>query len=503
MPQAAWFTVEFTFHSGHSLPVADVHNLSSDPFIEAVVTCNDLPDYKDDPPLLWRTPTVRHTREPVWDSRWRVSGIPASGLHLAMKLKDEDARDRDDRLGKAYLDLTRDQMRDGFELVHHKAVVMKRKGSVVPYIATYLTAMLPGQHLVLHPRIELSVKVVAMEGDPPLDRPYTIGPNKYSRHFSPLIGRVVLDSQGAKNEKNPKAKQIATSSFTANKLQLSGPVPSKLRHRFVPYRPFIDWLFLKSGPWGWILNAGLHKQYRTVYSYDKNTEYGIVCSTNGPIQDIPPTPVVSMDMASTFLKMTNHGEGERIFTYVITLDGEWRFCETGEEFAIDLLSKHSMHADVAKEVAFSGEFFVRKKAAHHSHHQGAQQNGDAGDAGPPPDSKEYELIIDNDSGTYRPKKELLPTLQEWLSRPENLGSLGDVSAMDGFDEKLKTWKSERKAAKHDLKKGKVKLVRSGSSISSLSSSELGGGGSISSEDIEDAVRSHEERLGQPSKVEAK
>jgi len=155
---------------------------------------------------------------------------------------------------------------------------------------------------------------------------------------------------------------------------------------------------------------------------------------------------------------------------------------------------------VAKEVAFSGEFFVRRKATHHSHHLGPQQNGDGG---PPPDSKEYELVIDNDSGTYRPKKEFLPILQEWVSRSGNLGSLGAVLAMDGFDEKLKSWKSERKAAKHDLKKGKVKLAHSGSSISSLSSSELGGGGSISSEDIEDAVRSHDEHLGQSSKPEAK
>jgi hypothetical protein len=121
---------------------------------------------------------VRASRDPVWDCKWRVAGISASGLRLAMRVKDEDVRDRDDRLGKAYLDLTQEQMHDGFELVHHKAVVMKRKGSIVPYITTYLTAVLPGQHLVLHPRIELSVKVVAME-DCPLERAYTAGPSTY------------------------------------------------------------------------------------------------------------------------------------------------------------------------------------------------------------------------------------------------------------------------------------------------------------------------------------
>jgi len=197
--------------------------------------------------------------------------------------------------------------------------------------------------------------------------------------------------------------------------------------------------------------------------------------------------------------MTWHGEGERIYTYVITLDGEWRFCETGEEFAIDLLSKHSMHADLAKEVAFSGEFFVRRKESHHSH-----QPPPNGDAGPIPvhNSKDYELVIDNESGTYQPKKELLPTLQEWMSRSENLGGLGGVLAMDGFDETLKKWKKERKEAKRNHKGGKVKLACAKGSVSSLSSSELGGGGSISSEDIEEAIREQQEQQAQHKPPEA-
>jgi hypothetical protein len=31
---------------------------------------------------------------------------------------------------------------------------------------------------------------------------------------------------------------------------------------------------------------------------------------------------------------------------VITLDGMFRFTETGKEFGIDMLSKHTMHSDV-------------------------------------------------------------------------------------------------------------------------------------------------------------
>ena len=53
--------------------------------------------------------------------------------------------------------------------------------------------------------------------------------------------------------------------------------------------------------------------------------------------------------------------GGRVYTYIITLQGEWRFTETGSEFSIQFLSKHSMHSDFSQEVACAGEFFVRRR----------------------------------------------------------------------------------------------------------------------------------------------
>jgi hypothetical protein len=176
------FTVEFTFHSGHSLPIADLHNLSSDPYLEAVLTCPDLLQKPDEPPHTWRTPTMRESRDPKWECTWKVSGIPSSGFRLKMRIMDEDVRDRDDRLGKAYLNINQEQMYDGFELVHEKVRVLKRKGSIVPYITTYVTAILPGQHLILHPQVEISLRVIAMRRVCSIDRAYTIGP-RMSIHF--------------------------------------------------------------------------------------------------------------------------------------------------------------------------------------------------------------------------------------------------------------------------------------------------------------------------------
>ena len=164
-----------------------------------------------------------------------------------------------------------------------------------------------------------------------------------------------------------------------------------------------------------------------------------------------------------------------------------------------------MHSDVAVEVAYSGEFFVR--ALHrdgqvdiHSHTdqggdastRGDESNEQARDSSPSPhtedpdeDPSHYELVIDNDSGTYRPRSDLLPLLRAWLAAPQNLGALGRVTAVDAFDENQKRWKEERKKLKEEesggKKGGKRKQVQRQVSVSpgsSTSSSVSGMSGVI-------------------------
>lgn len=131
-------------------------------------------------------------------------------------------------------------------------------------------------------------------------------------------------------------------------------------------------------------------------------------------------------------------KGGRIFTYVLTLDNLWRFTETGKEFGIDMLSKHTMHSDVSIYIAFSGEFFIRRLKHSHrppppepteetsqSHppdhgqnptHPAEDISSGPPDDEPPKDPSYYELVIDNDSGTYRPNAELLPVLKDFLAQ---------------------------------------------------------------------------------------
>lgn len=175
--------------------------------------------------------------------------------------------------------------------------------------------------------------------------------------------------------------------------------------------------------------------------------------------------------------MVHYDEGGRIFTYVLTLDGLLRFTETGKEFGIDLLSKHTMHSDVNVYIACSGEFFVRrlkhpKRSAddpEQETHPDVDLPGGPPSEEPPQDPKNYELVIDNDSGTYRPDGSLLPLLKEFLR--ENFPGL-HVVTKECTDEKLTKWKEQQRERKKKEGKNIEMVQNSDSEISSSDEERL-------------------------------
>jgi hypothetical protein len=210
-------------------------------------------------------------------------------------------------------------------------------------------------------------------------------------------------------------------------MQLSGPVPDELYHRYVEFKPFVAGMFTAHSLRGRILNRALRHQHARIYNYDRSTTYGVFQEP-------------CIDMTKKFLEFVHHDQGGRIFTYVITLDGQWRFTETGKEFGIDLLSKHTMHSDVSIYIAFSGEFFIRKLKRPPPPKEEREQNlseDKPDDASidlptaespgqesqsrssvkePNKDPRRYELIIDNDSGTYRPNGKKLHLLKAFMEK---------------------------------------------------------------------------------------
>lgn len=255
-------------------------------------------------------------------------------------------------------------------------------------------------------------------------------------------------------------------SFQANEIQLRGPVPDQLYHRYVEFKPFIKGMFTRAGIRGRIFNHALHHQHARVYNYDRSTKYGVF--------DEP-----CLEMTQQFLHMVHYDLGFRTFTYVLTLDGLLRFTETGKEFGIDMLSKHSMHSDISIYVAFSGEFFVRRpRRSHHAKSPSYEKSSfdsadheivhDNEDEQPPRDPAAYELIIDNDSGTYRPNGQLLGLLHDFLS--SNLPGL-KIRTMACDDEHLVKMKKEQREQKKSSGNMRTYVQYSGSETSSISSSD--------------------------------
>lgn len=252
------------------------------------------------------------------------------------------------------------------------------------------------------------------------------------------------------------------SSFQANQMQLRGPVPSDLYHRFVEFKPIMSNLFASAGLRGKVLNKAVHKQHKRIYNYSRSTEHGFFepCTEEASLQ---------------FLKMVHFDEGGRLFTYCLTLDACLRFTETGKEFGIDMLSKHNMHSDVQHYIACSGEFMIRRLEKPDANddpnpaedtHPAADIEGGPPHSPPPQDPSYYQLIIDNDSGTYRPDKHILPDLKAFLER--QFPGLAIV-VMHWEDEGLQELKEAQRSVKK--KEGRMVNVVLNSSLSSISSAE--------------------------------
>ncbi|EKM54783.1 uncharacterized protein PHACADRAFT_258875 [Phanerochaete carnosa HHB-10118-sp] len=455
------YTCKITFIKATSVPVADFNDLSCDPYLQATLTAEKGLEQPDGIPqmLTYRTQTCRRTLDPEFNAHWVVSGIPQSGFLLSVRLRDEDPGNYDDDLGKTVLRMPNageGVLAEGWRSGDREYKVHKRRGSIMSKLFTCTANVLTRGDVGHRVRLWVRCEVMGKAEDQKDRRMYTVGPHDNEDPQGEEKDRA-QDGEGAKNKDSADGRDEKISSD-------------------------------------------------------------------------------SIAMARQFLRMTSYGTYGRIFTYVIMLDGEWRFTETGDQMAIEFLSKHTMHSDVTIEIAYSGEFFVRPLRYHrtaakdpspgapepaenthtddrdHNNDQDHGQDHDHGrthdvheqaedehfnEADPPDDPALYELVIDNDSGTYRPRADLLPVLHAYLASPRNLGALGRVTTLNAFDERLKRWKEARKKAK--AQKGE-RLVRAdsagsassaGSSVSGVSGAEGVTTGDMRAVVEEDAKRARE------------
>lgn len=479
--EAGW-TIKITFHRATNLPMADINTLSSDPFVLAQINTTLPSRHKEDPPLRMRTPTIRRNTDPTWEFEWIVANVPSSGFKLKARVYDEDPADHDDRLGNAHIYV--DQLSQDWPGIRNQPYkIMKRSGSKRAYMVRACAACLQqAKHLNgdLYVSVELLGRTEGSEGN---GRCYTVGPSWWIRHYSPMLGRIANrkepdEDDPTQSEAEKSKKKAERYNFQANQMQLKGPVPAELYHRFVEFRPFVKGMFTGKGVRGFLLSKALHHQHARVYNFDRSTQWGHF--PQGPCDE----------MTRAFLDLVHYDQGGRIFTYVLTLDSLWRFTETGKEFGIDMLSKHTMHSDVSIYIAFSGEFFIRRlkhanrppppepvesssqihppEHAENETHPPKDIDGGPPEDDPPTDPSYYELVIDNDSGTYRPNAKMLPILKKFLAK--NLPGL-HIQTLDcqADEEKMNKMKQEQRDRKKD--EGDQIVYAQGDHSSSVSSSD--------------------------------
>ena len=181
------YTIKFTFHRAENLPVSDLGSRSSDPYVLATLTSSMPKRHKEDPDVKLRTPTMHKNTNPEWNTEWIVAGIPSSGFRLKCRLYDEDPSDHDDRLGNVTINVNHvDRNWPGIR--EENFPVKKRMGSKRAYLLRGCASMLSrNKHMNGH--LFVSAEVLG-ESDKPHGRMYTVGKTAWTKHYSPMIGRI-------------------------------------------------------------------------------------------------------------------------------------------------------------------------------------------------------------------------------------------------------------------------------------------------------------------------
>lgn len=321
----AGYTIKITVHRASNLPMADLHGFSSDPYCLSQISTDTPKRHKEDPQLRWRTQTVRKSIEPTWDDDWVIANVPATGFKLKIRVYDEDPTDRDDLLGRVHI--TVPSLHDGWEGIDNAEYkLLARGGSYRAYLLQAVTTCFrKDKHFrgLLYVSIELLGRTPEDGQD---GRLYSAGPCRWIRHYSPMLGRLTNikepsadDSQHSQQPRQggkQQQKKVEHYNFQANQMQLQGPVPAELYHRFVEFKPWVGRMFTSSGLSGVLMGKALHHQHTRVYNFARSTNWGFF--PDGP----------SEEMTKQFLELVHWDQGGRIFTYVLTLDALWRFTET-------------------------------------------------------------------------------------------------------------------------------------------------------------------------------
>ncbi|PPR07071.1 hypothetical protein CVT24_010972 [Panaeolus cyanescens] len=339
------------FIGASGLPKMDVVG-SADPYFIAKL---------DDSKISFVSTVKPNNLSPVWNEIWRVKNVPVTAsLHIEVMDKDEGNM-TDDFIGKASTSVTA-----GAKEIELQGPVFRRcRGTMWIKIDS-------------KPSVDVEPSLF----------PYLFdGPIRYSRHFSPTVGLLTnLD----------EARLYSTwKMYIAGVPVFFGDVHQPWNKNYKAAQNIFQ------GPTSIAVRAGIQAGHRMLYARTVTNGFGVI-SDAASIQHILHGGQSRPGQAPN--AQYAHRVKPAVYTYIISSeDDSFRFSETGAAFFVDFASKHALHANCNETVRYSGEFHPRP--------EGGWENfsDDIAD-----EDINWELVIDNNSGTYAPDKNMLPALQELL-----------------------------------------------------------------------------------------
>ncbi|KAL0070391.1 hypothetical protein AAF712_002222 [Marasmius tenuissimus] len=336
-----------------------------------------------------------NTLTPVWNEVWRVKNVPTTAdLHVEVLDKDLGTP-HDDYIGKFKCSVA-----SGAKEVEIEGPILRRNNRGTFWLKIETTPSTNKQYPFLFD-----------------------GPIRYSRHSSPTVG-LFTNAEGANGRL-----------YSTWKMYIAG-VRIHFQDHYQPWnRNYKAAQSIFQGPASIAVRGPIQAGHRLLYARSTYNGFGIV-ETREDLMQVLRTELTRIDWQET--KLTNEERrlarssspgpfAKRIkpavYTYIISGEDEsFRFSETGAAFFVDFASKHALHANCAETVRYSGEFHPRPKGG-----------WDAFSDNTADEDTEWELVFDNNSGTYAPDKALLPALKALFE--QNFPGF-NIFALDRDDEQL-------------------------------------------------------------------
>ncbi|OCB89645.1 C2-domain-containing protein [Sanghuangporus baumii] len=295
-----------------------------------------------------------NTLTPVWNETWNLKNVPENATLYVEVLDKDEGSVHDDYIGSFTTSVT--------------------PGAKEVEIVSTIRKIVRGTFWL---------KVTTAPSEPHPRRLYLFdGPIRYTQHFSPTVGRLT----------NLNDERL----YSTWKIHLKG-IPlffrDEYQHWNTKYRAAQT--IFGVGPASLAVRSSIRSGRRMLYARSTRNESGILESKDDFL--------ALLRGRSVGTKETNRIK-PAVYTYIIAAgDDTFRFSETGAAFFVDFASKHALHSNCAERVRYSGEFHPRPAGGWASFSDET-----------PDEAVEWELVIDNNSGTYSPDAMLLPDLEGLL-----------------------------------------------------------------------------------------